>query len=221
MIEVILAIAAAALGVGLAVGLPEGQKKWGAIPMAIAGLLFVYALILVLFPRTFSIEIAQLHLTNPGNVIGEPIIPAGGTGAFLTIRVQNRGETNSLIDWRFNATTIDGTEHQAVLIGYMKPTKFFLRDSAHPSPEDFSLDPSEQIVNETESPITNGEWKMGYAIFVFNDVPIETLRLPGTRFTVKCTDVLNHGTISTDLLWTGVNSPVFKYPGLKYGPINP
>jgi hypothetical protein len=212
MLEIILALAAVLAGAGLYMWLPEGHKKWGAILTTVGGLLFLYAIILVLFAPTFSIEINFLHLWKSDS----------DTRAYAIVRVENRGGTNSLFNWKLTAKANDGNEYDAEVIEQQSGMiRLYTIDPEHPQPDDYSLDASQQILLETEAPMPNAEWKEGFILFIFKNVPIELLRQAGTLFTLQCTDVLNHSPIKVDFEWRGRNDHPLKYPGLKYLPVNP
>jgi hypothetical protein len=220
--DFVLALAAAVLAPGLYMMLPGGHKRLGVVLTAVGGLLFVYALIMLRYAPTFSLEMAQLELRESERQIGG-LSRHPGTHALAIVRVQNRGETNSLLDWRFTAATTSGDHFDGVLFGMIPPSALFryhVKDMAHPDTGDFTLDATEQIVTKTEQPMVNGEWKIGFIVFIFPNVPIETLQQTGNRFTLKCKDVVHHADITTEMVWTGAHGPLAKYPGLKYLPRN-
>jgi hypothetical protein len=164
-----------------------------------------------------QIEMANISLTTSDKL--RVVVDFHGTLAWIFVRAENRGDSNSTEDWRFFAKTTNGDIYPAELVQVM-PT-INLTNEASPQGEIYPYYPSDQIYQKAGKPMTKGQWVLGYAVFAFANIPVSTLNVPGTVFTLKCRDVLTQRISESTFKWTGKNDVWQFWPGMANPPYLP
>lgn len=206
----------------VALGPPRLRRYVVAISASVTFILCGYAAFILSFPDAaarwqlfyspIQIEIANISLRNPSDL---RVVASDfrGTLAWMFIRAENRGDSNSAEDWQLTATTTAGDTYEAELV--QVTTDIHLTNGPNPNPPQYyPYYPSDQIWKKTSNPMTKGQWVMGYSVFVFPNIPISTLNLPGTIFTLKCKDVLTQRIAEVSFKWTGKTDEWAFWPGM-------
>ena len=136
----------------------------------------------------------------------------------MLVRTENRGDTNSAEDWELLAKTVGGDSYTAKLVEMRGPISEKVRPTEG-TEDHFTFYPSDQIHLKTANPMPKGKLYWGFALFAFDDLPLSTLHLPGTVFTLRCKDVVTQRRAQSTLIWRGKDDEWRIFPGMNNVPL--